>query len=422
MDYLKQVLHNLKEASNIFTIIGVLLALFLSFKNFPQEIIIEVLKAKWILGCLYFLLGISLATIGTCFLQPLFLSRRLFVLWQHVIQLTKSLDNYSFHIFYFPVILMFFGIAIIYSVTSNYALLNFENASFFSTRQFWWIVIGSLVMLTLAKTKYTIYYQIAFPLMMILIILLFTQAIALLPAYKGISEIEPYIRFNYWEITKIVFIIYVAKELTNNTRKILWVIPIFVVFTLIGFIEGKEGLGIVLILAINGILMLSSKYNSRMTVKILTVMLLVSSSVISIFLYQKSEVLGGFFGVGLGRGISNSISSQGIGYAIIEEMGFLGALLMLVLFNLYCVIGIKISIKTENSFGRLLIIGSVGVITLQAFQYILMTLGITPITTITLPFMSYGWAQIIMNLGLTVIIMNISYCSMTSSKNNIKGC
>jgi cell division protein FtsW (lipid II flippase) len=356
MAYLKQVLHNIKEASNIFTIIGVLLGLLLSFKSFPQEILVEVLKAKWILGYFYLLLLISLAIIGTCFLQPLFLSRRLFALWQHIIQSNRSLGNYSFHMFYVPLALMFFGIVIIYSFTRNYALLNFENASFFATRQVWWIAIGSVVMLTFAKIKYTFFNQVAFPLMMFLIILLFTQVVALLPAHKGIAEIGSYLRFNYWEITKFVFIIYVAKELTNNTRKILWVIPIFVVFTLIGFIEGKAGLGIVLILAINGILMLVSKYSTRMTAKILAVMIIVSSAVISIFVYQKSEVLGGFFGVGFGRGISNSISSQVIGYTIIEEWGFLGVLF---------------------------------------------------------------WPQIIMNLGLTGIIMNISYCSMTSEKNTI---
>lgn len=418
MAYLKQVLHNLKHASNIFPIIGVLLGLLLAFKSFPQEILIEVLKVKWILGYFYLLLGISLAIIGTCFLQPLFHSRRLFALWSHVIQSNRSLDSYSFHIFYVPLILMFFGIVIIYSFTRNYALLNFENASFFATRQVWWIVIGSAFMLILAKTKYTLFNQLAFPLMMFLIILLFTQAVALLPTHNGIIEIW-LCRFNYWEITKFVFIIYVAKELTNNIRKILWAIPIFVVFALIGFIEGKEGLGIVLILATNGILMLVSKYSSRITAIILAVMIVISSAVISIFVYQKSEVLGGFFGVGLGRGISNSISSQVIGYAIIEELGFLGALLILVLFNLYCLIGITISIKAENSFGRLVIIGIVGVISLQTFQYILMTIGITPITTITLPFISYGWAQIVMNLGLTGIIMNISHCSMTSEENTI---
>jgi cell division protein FtsW len=419
MAYLKQVLHNLKEAGNIFTIIGVLLGLLLSFKSFSQEILVEVLKAKWILAYFYLLLLISLAIIGTCFLQPLFLSRRFFALWRHVIQWNRSLGNYSFHIFYVPLALMFFGIVIIYSFTRNYALLNFGNASFFATKQVWWISMGSVVMFTFAKIKYTFFKQVAFPFMMFVVILLFAQAVSLLPSHKGIAEIVPYFRFNYWETTKFAFIIYVAKELTNNTRKILWVIPIFVVFTLIGFIEGKAGLGIVLILAINGILMIVSKHSARMTAKTLAVMIIVLSAVISIFVYQKSEVLGGFFGVGFGRGISNSISSQVIGYTIIEEWGFLGALLMLALFNLYCLIGIKISIKAENSFGRLLIIGIVGVITLQTFQYILMIIGITPITTITLPFISYGWSQIIMNLGLTGIIMNISYCSMTSEKNTI---
>lgn len=418
MAYFKQVLHNLKEASNIFTIIGILIGLLLAFKSFPEEILIEVLKGKWILSYFYLLLGISLSIIGTCLLQPLFHSRRLFALWLHVIQSNRSLRSYSFHIFYIPLILMFFGIVIIYSFTRNYALLNFDNASFFATRQVWWIVIGSAFMLILAKIKYTFFNQIAFPLMMFIMILLFAQAVALLPTHNGIIEIW-FCSFNYWETTKFVFIIYIAKELTNNIRRILWAIPIFVVFALIGLIEGKEGLGIVLILATNGILMLVSKYSSRMTARILAVMIVISSAVISIFVYQKSKVLGGFFGVGLGRGISNSISSQVIGYAIIEELGFLGALLILVLFNLYCLIGITISIKTENSFGRLVIIGIVGVISLQTFQYILMTIGITPITTITLPFISYGWAQIVMNLGLTGIIMNISHCSMTSEENTI---
>lgn len=419
MDYLKKVLHNLKEIGNIFTIIGVLLGLLLAFKSFPQEELIQILNAKWILGYLYLLFGASMAIIGTCFLQPLFSPRRLSTLWEWVIQSSRPLRRYPIDILVAPLFLMGLGIIIIYSLTSDYALLTSNDASFFATRQVWWIVIGSVLMVLFATTKYALFSRIAFPMMLFLIILLFTQAVGLLTAHKEMTEIGVYLRFNYWEVTKVVFIVYVAERLSTKTSKILWLIPIFVVFALIGFIEKKIGLGMVLILGLNTVSMISSKYSPIKIGKRLASLVLIILFVLSVFVYQKSQLLGGLYGVGLGNGTSDATSFQLIGFAIIEELGFIGVLIVILCFAVYFLIGLKISIRTEDDFGRLLVIGIVGVITLEAFQYILMTIFMIPITTLPLPFISYGWSDIVTNLGITGIIMNISYWNMTTRKNTI---
>ena len=96
-------------------------------------------------------------------------------------------------------------------------------------------------------------------------------------------------------------------------------------------------------------------------------------------------------------------------FAIIgEELGLIGATLLLALFCFFVYKGIQTALKTEDPFGRLLALGLTGYIGLQAFFNMSVVLGMAPTKGMTLPFISYGGSSLIINLAAAGILMNIA--------------
>ncbi|TAK69048.1 MAG: rod shape-determining protein RodA [Actinomycetota bacterium] len=73
-----------------------------------------------------------------------------------------------------------------------------------------------------------------------------------------------------------------------------------------------------------------------------------------------------------------------------EELGFVGGATVIVLLGVVLWRGIRIALRAEDLFGRLVATGVVAWFAFQAFENIGMTLGIMPVTGVTLPFVSYG--------------------------------
>lgn len=91
-----------------------------------------------------------------------------------------------------------------------------------------------------------------------------------------------------------------------------------------------------------------------------------------------------------------------------EEKGFIGAVLLLLLFLLFLTRGIKIALKAPDQFGFLLAGGLVISISLIALINISVSLGLVPVTGLPLPFISYGGSALIANLAACGVILNVS--------------
>ncbi|WP_164995819.1 putative lipid II flippase FtsW [Miniphocaeibacter massiliensis] len=122
---------------------------------------------------------------------------------------------------------------------------------------------------------------------------------------------------------------------------------------------------------------------------------------------------GGFFGTGIGRSRHKfsylSEAHNDFIFAIIcEELGFIGAILIILLYVYLIYVGISISFKLEDVFAKFLVIGIMLLIGLQAFTNISVALGLIPPTGLTLPFISYGGSSLIVYMVLIGIILNIS--------------
>lgn len=90
-----------------------------------------------------------------------------------------------------------------------------------------------------------------------------------------------------------------------------------------------------------------------------------------------------------------------------EEFGFVGALVILGLFAVLMWRGLRIAMIARDLFGTIVASAIVGLLALQVFVNVGMTIGIAPITGIPLPFVSYGGTSLIMWCALVGLLLNI---------------
>ena len=121
---------------------------------------------------------------------------------------------------------------------------------------------------------------------------------------------------------------------------------------------------------------------------------------------------GGITGRGLGLGTQKfrlPIPDSDAVFAVLgEEFGLVGTGLVLVLFLALFVRGIQIAAATDDVFGRVLAIGIVTQLCFQAFVNMAVVTGLTPVTGITLPFISRGGSSLLASMIMMGILMNIA--------------
>jgi len=134
--------------------------------------------------------------------------------------------------------------------------------------------------------------------------------------------------------------------------------------------------------------------------------------------YQLKQSLmavgsGGMFGVGFGRSnlkMSYLPEPQNdfIFSIISEEWGFIGAAAVIVLFLAWALLGLRISRSATDLYGQLVAVGITALVAFAAFGHMGVALGLLPTTGINLPFISAGGTNLILMLGATGILLNVS--------------
>ena len=122
---------------------------------------------------------------------------------------------------------------------------------------------------------------------------------------------------------------------------------------------------------------------------------------------------GGFFGKGLFDGPQTNgrfVPEQHTDFIFTvagEEIGFLGAGLILVLYSIILMRAFSIARRTNDLFGRMVCVGVIAWFSFQIFENIGMTMGLMPMTGVPLPFLSYGGSSMFANMIGVGLLQNI---------------
>jgi cell division protein FtsW len=122
---------------------------------------------------------------------------------------------------------------------------------------------------------------------------------------------------------------------------------------------------------------------------------------------------GGVMGVGLMEGKQKLFylpepHTDFIFSVISEELGLLGAVVIVALFAAFLWRGIRVAMRTTDGFGRLLAVGITCMVVIQALINISVVLGMMPTKGIPLPFISYGGSSLFMTLACVGVLLNIT--------------
>ena len=121
---------------------------------------------------------------------------------------------------------------------------------------------------------------------------------------------------------------------------------------------------------------------------------------------------GGPFGVGIGQSRQKSFIPEPfndfIFAVIVEELGYIGASLIIVLFGILIWRGVRIAINAPDLFGSLVATGIIIMISSQVVINIAVVTNTMPNTGIPLPFISYGGSSLMVTMFLMGVLLNIS--------------
>ena len=120
---------------------------------------------------------------------------------------------------------------------------------------------------------------------------------------------------------------------------------------------------------------------------------------------------GGLAGTGLSLGSPQKIPAAATDFifaAIGEELGLLGTTAVIVAFLLMVGIGLRIALRAENHFDKMLATGLTTIVGLQTFIILGGVTRLVPLTGITLPFVSYGGSSLLANYVLLALLLRLS--------------
>jgi cell division protein FtsW len=136
---------------------------------------------------------------------------------------------------------------------------------------------------------------------------------------------------------------------------------------------------------------------------------------------------GGLMGLGLGQGRQKYLylpeeHNDFIFSIVCEELGFIGAILVLLLFALLIIRGYWLAMHARDRFGALVITGISSLLAIQVFLNVAVVTNLVPCTGISLPFFSYGGTALWIQLAEMGIVLSISRdIPLQRKENNEKG-
>ncbi|MBI4313383.1 MAG: putative lipid II flippase FtsW [Candidatus Omnitrophica bacterium] len=132
---------------------------------------------------------------------------------------------------------------------------------------------------------------------------------------------------------------------------------------------------------------------------------------------------GGLLGLGLGQSRQKlfylpAAHTDFIFSVISEELGLLGATMVLALFLMFVWIGIRIALRCSNLFAQLASLGLTCLVGLKALIHMAVASGAVPTKGLPLPFVSYGGSSLVFNLAIVALLLNFGRAYQPVSSNS----
>ena len=356
----------------------------------------------------------------------------------------------------FILVLLAIGLVMLFSASYANSYYLQGNSYYYISRQAVFAVFGVAAMLLISTFDYHSFHKLA---IVIFGVSLFLLVFLLICRYAHIESIANwegdatrwlnfgFVSFQPSEIAKFALIVLFAHMISRNLDRMdtfrYGVVPYVAIMGLVAaliFLESHLSATLI-ILALGAIMMFVGGTKPRWFliggVLVAAVLLFVvvtkggyqmdririwldpfSSDLDRDLTHQTRQSLyaigsGGLLGVGLGQSRQKYLylpapQNDFIFAIVCEELGFVGALVIIVLCALLIWRGVYVSIHARDKFGMLLGLGITFQVGLQAVLNICVVTNTIPNTGISLPFFSYGGTALLMLLGQMGILLNIS--------------
>lgn len=360
-------------------------------------------------------------------------------------QLKKKSPDFA--LFLTVLSLLSIGVVMVFSASEYSTLIRYDDSFYFFKRQVIWALLGLVAMRIAMKYNYWEYKRFILPLLILALVLL---VLVLVPGIgKEVNGARRWIGvgplpFAPAELVKLCIIIFTAYGLARQKDQIRYftkgVLPYLIVMSLavlliliqpdLGTAVSLAGIVFVMIfaagarlshlggIAVTGLVaaicaIITKPYRFGRFMAFLDPWADPQGGGFHIIQGLYAIGSGGLFGLGLGQGKQKFLylpeNHTDFIFAIIgEELGFIGASMVIFLFALFIWRGLKIAITATDPFASLLATGITAWVGVQSIINIGVVTGSLPVTGIPLPFISFGGTSLLFTMIGVGILLNIS--------------
>ena len=338
------------------------------------------------------------------------------------------------------------GLIMLFSASYAYAYYNYGDSYYFIKSQLMWAVIGIVVMFAISYFDYHHLHKFAMPILLLSFLLL--VVVLFLPAQNQVHRWINlgFATFQPSEITKFAIVLSFAHLISINFKRMgtfrYGILPYVLILAPTVALLIKEphiSCTVIVVLLAAGMLFVGGVKLRWFAIALGAVAaallyLVLFTNEVS---YANERILGwldpfnstvdtwqtrqSLYAIGsgglLGQGLGNSRQkflylpepqNDFIFAVVCEELGFIGALIIIILFALLVWRGITVSMRAKDKFGALLGIGLTAQVGLQVVLNIAVVTNTIPNTGISLPFFSHGGTSLVMLLAQMGVVLSIS--------------
>jgi cell division protein FtsW len=357
-------------------------------------------------------------------------------------------------------LLLGIGLVAVYSAGSILAEARFGDHYFYLKRQAVFCLFGILLMIAAKNINYLVYWKLVYVFLGLSLLLL---VLVLIPGLGfKVGGAQRWFRFGFIslqpsEAAKLSLAIFMAYSMSKNVDQMstflngllphLLVGSIFVALILL-----QPDLGTAVIL---GMWMLILLFVGGVHLGQLFLLLGLTTPIVFYLIFQSAYRLnrwwaflnpwedpqgfgfqiihsflafgsGGLFGVGIGNSKQKLFylpepHTDFVAAIIAEEAGFIGISILIILFALIVIRGIKIALKAPELFGTYLALAISCMLAVQVIVNMGVVMALLPTKGLTLPFVSYGGSSLVVSLLGMGILMNISRKALGGTPASVRG-